>query len=263
MDDSELPFEVEYINQIGELETEITQLKEKLQTTNNLNEVYKLLKQKNGQVKILVEKLTGRRRILYEEKRKRTYFEELFYSEKYFDTLLDGESLDLNIYLDIAEKTYQYFYREGLEIPSYYKEFLYELLDCDEFQVGLNFIIKNLKRVIEDYECVDLREENLFRNYNILGDLYFTIYLLIEEQAKHATESIEEYLDTAIECYSNALSNIKYKGSYFKDIKYLTIFISYFKNYDVVNLYDYSKKYDVLQNNFEEKFKSKSNNLQK
>lgn len=258
MDDSELPFEADYINQIGELENRITQLKEKLQTTNNLNEVYKLLKQKNGHVKILVEKLTGSRRLFYEEKRKKTYFEELFYSEKYFDTLLEGEFLDLNIYLDIAEKIYQYFVREGLEIPFYYKEFLYDLLDCDEFHAGLNFILINIKRIVKDYECVDLREENLFRNYNILGDLYFTIYLLIEEQAKHATELIEEYLDTAIEYYSKALSDIKYKGSYFKDIKYLTIFISYFKNYDVVNLYDYSKKYDVLQNNFKKIFKSKS-----
>jgi len=260
---SESPFEEEYIGQIGKLESEITQLKEKLQTANNLNEIYNLLRLKNGQIKILVEKLTGTRRRLYEEKRKRTYFEELLYSDKYFDTLPSGKTIDLNIYLEYAEKIYQYFYREALEVPSYYKEFLYELLDCDEFQAELNFLLKILKRAIEDFECIDLADEYLFTYYNLLGDLYFTIYLLIEEQAKHATESIEEYLNLAIKCYSNALTNIEYKGSYFKAIKYLTILISYFKNYDVVNLYDYSKKYNVLQHNFEETFKSKSNNLQK
>lgn len=243
------PMDIEYNNRIGILRKNITEKKRNLKTIpdSEKKQRYFEIKRDSIKVKNLISNIQSPKfKKHFEEAYKDVFFDAIYYFYKYLEL---SEQINWNEYLDLCQLIYDYSLEEKLDILICY-DFREELFEMDEFSPSINILIKLLEKCIETVHDSNLRKMNQFQYYNLLGDLYFHIYLLLNEKASYIQNRLDESLNSAIELYRLALKVIEQRGRESQPINYLSYFIRFFNERGLSNLYVFNKKYEILTAEF-------------
>ncbi len=191
---------------------------------------------------------------------------EIYYFEKCFSMLKEkhgAERVDLQHYLNAASLEYEYFIDLGFELPQ---EFLTE-----EFELGgltknptFNLIINNVQNaqknlnLILEYKEKEENHNELFLYFEVMGDLYIHIYLILKKSRISSPDRLRSFLFNAYSHYVRSYDNklIVERGNpqtYFDGLHgwpCLRIFIDFFKEIGENNVHNVRLKKEFLESKF-------------
>jgi hypothetical protein len=249
------PLDHEYIQRIGELRNSI---RDRLHNQEiDKSEIFILNKNDSTQIKNLIKNLISpqiKRR--YRETYINVFFDEIFYFYKYLEIInydLDDIADLINNCIRLCDLAYTFFFEEQLQFPLQYREFKDELFDLGDFSPSINFIIEVLKNCIEKVEILE-PDNPTFQFFDELGNLHFQIYLFLENQSQNSNK--QNFLVKAFKYYKIAMEMFRNsKQTRFVHCEHLKLFIGFFQEKKLNNIYIFSQKYDILENIYPEFFK--------
>jgi len=259
-------------NEIKNLIKEKNSLIEKLDNVKDLSERYSIyweLKEHFDQLKLKFTILQTWSRTDFSIEIDNFLCREIYFFEKCFSMLKakhGAAKVDLRHFLSAVQLEYEYFIEKQKDLPLEFLKAGFELEGYTEdpkLNLINNNIInaqKNLKNILK-YKEREKNHKELFLYYEVLGDLYIHLYLLLREFEEEKRDNVRKNLFFAY-CYYNKSFNNKtiiqredpytgYDGLH--GWPCLKIFVKFYEPIGVVNIHNVKLKIKYLQNNLLEK----------
>lgn len=224
------------------------------------------LKEFSEKLKFKYRLLNSWSRINYNQEINEYLCKEIYFFENCFfmlKELFNPKYVDFQHYLKAANLEFEYFIDED---SSYPKEFINKSFDTRGIgdDPRMNLILnniekaqKNLNLIIENIKNKNNDEKDLFLYYEVLGDLYIHVFIILKK-CGHAIEDSMEFLNQSYYYY---LISYKYKEvvekrnptTYFDGLhgwEVFKIFVEFFNEIGAGNIHNVRLKLEFLEQNY-------------
>jgi hypothetical protein len=192
---------------------------------------------------------------------------EIYYFELCFSMLKEkygAKNVDLRHFLNATQIEYEYFIKKNYKLPDHFINAGFELEGVSNIP-KLNLVINNIRNAQANLEILleqDEKKQNhkdLFLYYEVMGDLYIHIYLLLKGLRDIDFQKLDENLRSAYYYYYRSVENKKifmekegdYRTHYdgLHGWPCLGIFVDFYNNMGVSNVHDVRLKLKQLNLN--------------
>lgn len=198
----------------------------------------------------------------YSKQKNEFFFKELYYYE-YCLMMLKKEYGKINVrfdfYLEVATLEYEFFIINKEYLPINYESEVFNTIgycNSPEFNLIVNNLIyaqNNVEKLIDNNK-LNWGDKDLFIYYEILGDIYITLYVFLKKFQRHLKEEIEQhlyygyYFYKVSERYKNEVE-IANPYTYYDGIHGLPtlgVFIEFYEDIGLVDIHNVKKKISHL-----------------
>lgn len=192
---------------------------------------------------------------------------EIYYFELCFSMLkkkYEAKNVDLRHFLNATQLEYEYFIEKNYKLPDHFINAGFELEGVSNIP-KLNLVINNIRNAQANLEILLERNEqkqnykDLFLYYEVMGDLYIHIYLLLKGLKDIISRVLDENLRYAYYYYYRSIENkqifMEKEGDYrthydgLHGWPCLGVFVDFYNSIGVSNVHDVRLKLEQLNLN--------------